>query len=354
MPFKLFSHHHPAFGLEISGTALKIVQLEKNGKDAKLRAFSEASFPKGSMVNGVMSDEKTFLDVIKTAMDKCKFGQLTTNYAMVSIPESKSFVRVIQIPQMGDSEADSAVPVEAESFIPMPVDQVYLDWQKIGFTQDKMNILMVASPKDFVDSYLQLFDHAGLKVGALEVESQSCLRALLPPASQDSALIVDLGGSKTSLIVVEDGNLQFTSTVPIAGNSFTENIAKILGVSQVKAEEIKQKIGIANTADYPNIKTAILPVLNNLTAEIKSILKFHSEHSSREVQKIFLIGGGAMLKNLPDFLNQSFPEFPGMTVELGNPWFNFPSLNNSRLGQGFSLPYTTAIGLAIRGMDFSV
>jgi len=181
MSFKLFSHHQPAFGLDISGSSLKLMQLERSGTDSRLRAYNETVFPRGLMVNGAMPDEKSFLELLKGSMDKCKFGQLSTRYVVVSLPESKSFVRVIQIPQMSDSEADSAVPVEAESFIPLPVDQVYLDWQKIGYTEDKMNILMIASPRDFVDSYVSVFDSAGLRLAALEVESQSCLRSLLPP-----------------------------------------------------------------------------------------------------------------------------------------------------------------------------
>lgn len=351
---QLFNHHQPAFGLDISGSSFKLMELGRSGKEVKIKAFSEALFPRGLMVNGGMSDEKSFIELLKTNMDKCKFGQLSTKYVALSIPESKSFVRVIQIPQMSDAEAESAVPVEAESFIPLPVDQVYLDWQKIGYSQDKMNILIVASPKDFVDNYLSVFDTAGLKVVSLEVESQSCLRALLSPDKPESALVVDIGTSRTSLIMVEDGNLQFTSTVPIAGHNFTENIAKILGVSLLKAEEVKKKVGIANTADYPNIKTAVLPVLNNLTAEIKSILKFHNEHSSKQAEKILLVGGGALMKNLPEFLSQEFPEFPGLLSEVGNPWNGLPGIKNIKLPADSALTFTTAIGLAMRGMDFTV
>src|SRR5438105_13723250 len=102
---------------------------------------------------------------------------------------------------------------------------------------------------------------------ALEVESQSCLRAVNSKAAKETFLILDLDAYRSSLIMVEEGDLQFTSTVPIAGNSFTESIAKALGVSSIKAEEIKKRVGMANTADYPNIKIALLPIFNNLSEE---------------------------------------------------------------------------------------
>ncbi len=351
--FKFFSEIRPAFGLNISPTSIRLMQLEKKKGSLKARAYSHVPLAKGVINNDVVADGKTFTYLLRQAMEKTKLGQLNTGYAVVSLPESKSFVRVIQIPRMSDGEADTAVPLEAESFIPLPVDQVYLDWQKIGETGDKMSILIIASPREFVDQFLSALDAAGVKPVALEVESQSCARAVLPPGSKDTALIVDMSAYRSSLVMVEDGSLQFTSTVPIAGNSFTESVAKILGVASTKAEEIKQRVGIANTADYPNIKIALLPVLNNLSAEIKNILRFHREHSAAEVKRIILAGGSARLKNLPEFLTPQFADFPGLTVELANPWLGLPQLAAPPFDPSEALGYTTAIGLAMRGVNFT-
>jgi type IV pilus assembly protein PilM len=316
-------------------------------------------------------------------MDKPQFGRLDTNRAVVSLPESKSFVRVIQIPQMSDSEANNAVPFEAESFIPLPIDQVYLDWQKIGNADGspglgnlprpaspearpgafapgetvqveagKMNILIIASPKEFVDKYLEVLDKAGLNTVALEVESQSCLRAAIALGSRETVLLVDLGGLRSSLIMVEGGSLQFTSTIPIAGDTFTESIARALGVSSVKAEEIKKKVGITNTSEYPNIKTELLPVLNNLAAEIKNILKFHSEHSQNPVLRVIIAGGSGKLKSLPEFLAAQLLEAGVPKVELANPMQNLNIADNEHLSAAESLSFVTAMGLAARGADY--
>jgi Tfp pilus assembly PilM family ATPase len=152
--------------------------------------------------------------------------------------------------------------------------------------------------------------------------------------------------------MVEDGNLQFTSTIPIAGNAFTESIARALGVSSSKAEEIKKKVGIANTTQYPNIKTELLPVLYNLAAEIKNILKFHSEHSGSQVQRVIIAGGSGKLKNLPEFLATQLLEAGVPKVELANPLQNLNIANSEHLGAIESLIFTTAIGLAARGAGY--
>lgn len=350
--FNIFSKTPEAFGLDISSSSFKIVQLDRQGDRYGVKCFTEAPIPKGLVINDSISDVSTFSYLYKQNVAKPQFGRLTTNNAIVSLPESKSFVRVIQIPRMSESEAQSAVPFEAESFIPLPIDQVYLDWQKIGETEDKMNVLIVASPKEFVDKYLEVLEKAGITVLAIEVESQSCHRALIGKGRKDDTLIVDISASRTSLIMVEGGSLQFTSTIPIAGNTFTESIARTLGISSIKAEAIKMKIGIANTAEYPNIKTALLPVLNNLSAEIKNILKFNREHAGHNINKILLCGGGAKTKNLVDFLALELSDQPGIAVELGNSWQSVKMEDRVPLGVTDALNYTTTIGLALRGANY--
>jgi len=347
--FNLFNKHEDSFGLDLTGSSFKLFQLKRQGKNLEVAGYSDVALPKGLLINDAVSDAKTFTYLLKQAVLKPQYGKFIGNAVAASLPESKSFVRVIQVPQMKDSELETAVPSEAESFIPLPIDQVYLDWQKLGLKGDKQEVLIIASPKEFVDKYLQILESADLQVSALEVESQSCHRALIPFGLKPNCLIVDLDAFRTSLIMVEEGNLEFTSSIPIAGTTFTEAIARSLGVSSQKAEMVKRKVGIANTAEYPNIKTAVLPVLTNLSAEIKNIIKFHAEHSQNKVEKIILAGGSAKLKNLAENLQ---PEFTaeGIIVESGNPWVNLAQIKNPPFDAYDSLSYATAIGLAMRGV----
>lgn len=344
----LFTKSHNACGLDITGSSFKLMQLEKRGKSVTVKSYSDVILPKGLIVNDIVADPKTFSYLLKQAFERPQFGKIDGNYVVASLPESKSFVRVIQLPQMSDVEIETAVPVEAESFIPLPIDQVYLDWQKLGNKGGKQDVLIIASPKDFVDKYIKVFEDAGFILSALEVESQSCQRALIQTSAAPTCLIVDLDAFRTSLIMIEAGVLQFTSSIPIAGNTFTESIARNLGVSSQKAEIVKRKVGMANTFEYPNIRTALLPVLNNLSAEIKNIIKFHSEHSQAPIEKIILAGGGAKLKNLADSIAPEFT-LDKIVVELGNPWVNLPEIKNPPFDQADSLGFTTAIGLALRG-----
>lgn len=339
------------FGLDISAGSVKLAEIHKNGKEYSARAFSRVSLPKGAVINDVVADTKTFNYVLKQALDKPQFGRFDSRYAVASLPESKSFIRIIQIPKMSDAEAEAAVPFEAESFIPLPIDQVYLDWQKVGESGDKNNILIIATPKEYVEKYLEVLDGAQVKTVALEAESQSLCRALAGWGAGETMLVADIDASRSNLVMIENGALQFSSTVPIAGSAFTEAVARSLGVASVKAEEIKKKVGLISTAEYPNIKTSLVPVLNTLMAEIKNVLKFHAEHSEKQVEKIVLAGGGAKLKNLAELMQAEIISEGNIKVENGNPFKNLAGLKQQPLSAADALSFSTAIGLAIRNFE---
>jgi ABC-type lipopolysaccharide export system ATPase subunit len=118
--------------------------------------------------------------------------------------------------------------------------------------------------------------------------------------------------------------------------------------------EIKRKVGLSNTAEYPNIKTSLLPVLNNLTAEVKNILKFHGEHSEKQVERVILCGAGSRLKNLQEFLAPQLAEAGVNKVEIGNPWQNVEGLKTVPMDASGALGFVAAIGLAMRGVDYKV
>ncbi len=346
---KIFEKHTPAFGLDVSGSAIKMLQFQQAGK-LSVKGYVDLALPKGVMQDDAIMDADTMAYVIEQGLEKPNFGRIDTRHCVASLPESKSFVRVIQMQKMSEAEVENAILFEAENYIPIPIDQVYLDWQQVGVRDDKLEVLIIASPKDHVDKYLQVLEKAHLIPVALEVESQSVTRTLIDSGSRETTLIVDLDAYRSNLVMIEKGRLEFTSSIPIAGNTFTDTIAHSLGVATAKAETIKKQIGIANTPEYPNIKTTLLPVLNNLSAEIKNILTFHSEHSDQKVTSLLLCGGSAKLKHLDEFLQPEFATNPELKVFVGNPWKNFPDIKTGTLSAEDALSFTTAIGLALRGL----
>ncbi len=351
MRFNIFDKKYQYLGLHVNMHAVKALQFASSHSVTTLQAHTNASMPKNLMQNDEFVDRKRLSEFIKVSLATPEFGQFTTNRAVVCIPESKSFVRVMEMQLIEEEKAEYAILFEAEAYIPMPMDQVYFDWQILARKEKTMDVLLVASPKEYVDSLSRIIEDAGLKLCGLEVEAQSVSRALVPQAVTEPVLIADVDAFKTALIMVENGTVKFTSSVPIAGNVFTERLAKALGVTPEVAEKLKREVGFANTVKYPNLKSAMISGVEDLAAEIKNILKFHYEHSDTHIGQILITGGGAKLQHLGDVLPPLLDTYAPVSVTVANPLEHVPNLQHNPLSPYEALSFTTAIGLAMWGMD---
>ena len=370
--FKFKQANNP-LGLDMSGMSLKLVQLTGRGDNLNVQAYADLPVPKEVFSEDIIKDSALLVRTIKKALAIPHFGKFTTTDVVASIPEIKSFVRVIQMPEVSEEEAAEAIPWEAEAYFPMPISQVYLDWMilphtavSVGPTNQtevtgkKMTVLIIASPRDYVDDFTRVLKEAGLRPLALEVESQATARSLVSRADE-TVLIMDINTLRTSMIIYDKDTLEFTSSIPVAGKIFTDSISRSLGVSFEEAEKLKRKYGLDEAAEKGMPRKALIPVLNNLLGEVKNTMRFFEEHAPADtkISRLLLCGGSSKLKHLPSFLHDQFthsesPEhplrsLPGMKVELANPWIKvLKKKQTPPMSREDSLSYATAIGLALR------
>jgi len=365
-----------AFGLDISDLSLKIIKLKKKGKFLSLAAFGEEEIKPGIIKEGEIKDEEALVKILKEALTKVKGEKLKTKYVIASLPEEKAFLQVIQMPKMSEEDLKSAVIYEAENYIPLPIEEVYLDSQIVPPVYDHLDhfdILIAALPKKTVDPYLSCLKKARLSPLAFEIESQAIARALIKDeVSPFPILLIDLGQTRTSFIIFSGHSLRFTSSIPVSARSFTEIISKVLKVNLAEAEKLKIKYGLEEKIELKikdkktevkkergEVFEALVPVLVDLIQQIKRYLEYYRTHASHEhlppdgkgVAKILLCGGGANLKGLPELLSLELK----IPTELGDPWINIPERKKlEKLPFEKSLGYATAIGLALRGLKLKL
>lgn len=364
-----------AFGMDISDLSLKIIKLKKKRGKLGLACFGESIISPGIIKNGKVKKEKELTKIIEQAIINVESGKLDTPYGIISLPEEKAFLRVIQMPIMNDQELKQAIYFEAENYIPLPIQEVYFDFQVIPLLakdQQHLDVLIAAMPKNVVDPYLSCLKKAGVQPVAFEVESSAMCRALIKNGENmdDPILLIDLGSTRTSFIVFSDESLRLTCFAPICSQKFTEEISRFLSIGLKDAEKIKIKYGIQDSkkitlkakkgskqfdreiAIEKKIFCALAPILTDLVKQIKKSLNFYSSHisktnhshSQKHIKKILLCGGGACLKGIDDFFSSELD----LSVEIGNPWVNIS--DQSLLSARQSIKYTIAIGLALRGV----
>lgn len=350
-----------AFGLAISASSLKIAKLKGKEKPFDLVSFGEAEIAPGIIKDGEIQKEDDFTKGIKEALAKTKGNKLKTRCVVASLPEEKAFLEVIQMPKLKPGELEDAVYLGAENYIPLPLDDVYLDFQIVDPLLDHLDhtdVLIAALPRKVIDPYVESIKKAGLYLKALEIESLSIARALVKNETSPSPiLIVDFGANKTSFIIFSGHSVRFTRSVSISSQAITNDIAKELNLPLKEAEALKIKVGLEKEFSPGKLLKTISPVLDILVTEIEKCLDYYQEHifhehlpsGDRGIKKILLSGGGANLKGFPEFLTMATKQ----PVEIGNPWINIletPIKKIPPLSYEKSLSFTTALGLALRGL----
>lgn len=353
-----------AFGLDISDLSLKIINLKEKGKFLRLTSWGEVKIKPGIIEMGEIKDEEALVEIIKDSLSKVKGERLKTKNVVVSLPEKNAFLQVIQMPKMKEGELKTALPFEAENYIPLPIEEVYLGFQivpSVNGHSDYLDVLIAALPKKTTDPYVSSLKKAGLVPQALEIESQSISRALVKNGvSPFPLLLIDFGKSRTTFIIFSGYSLRFTSTIPISSQKLTEAISRSLKIDLTEAEKLKIKYGLEipkkkSTSKKKQIFQAMIPVLTDLAEQVKKYLSYYQTHPNhgspqgKRIEKILLCGRGANLKGLTDFLSSELK----IPVELGNPWVNIlpaPLKEVPELSFKDSLGYTTVLGLALRGI----
>lgn len=339
-----------AFGLDISDLSLKIAKLEKVGEHTELVSFGEEKIPKGLLSGGEILKENELASIIAHSLKTVQGKSLNTRNAVVSLPEEKAFLQVIQLPLLQRKELEQAIRFEAENYIPFPIDSVYLDYQvaqPLSDHLDHTDVLLVALPKPTVDSYVSVLLKAGVKPVALELESLSVSRALVPEEKASSpVLLLDFGATRTGFVVFSGTGPRFTVSIPASSSQLTDTLMTTLRIDRTEAEKLKVQRGLT---------PELTPVLKELASKVKQYMDYHGSHASHEhlqkenqrIAHIYLCGGGALLRGLPEFLSQELK----VEVSVGNPWVNILSEKITHippLSFEDSLAYTTTLGLALR------
>lgn len=352
---KVFNLFPQPFGLDLSDLSLKGLWLERQGKEEIVTSFGSVPLAMGSVVDGEIVREEAVIDAVHKLLSTAGPEPITTKKVICSLPETKAFLRIVSLPTMAHEEVAEAIKWEIEANIPLTLDQVYYDFQvldkKLVKEKNKMSVLVVAVARNMVDQFHSVLEKAGLEVAGLETESIAQARSLLSEKDENKTrLIVDIGDRRTSFLVAIGNTPCFTSSIPLSSQMITDAISKELKISFEEAETMKIKYGLGSLATKSPLLKAAEPILENFAVEIDRSINFFLSNLvySASIDSIVLCGGGSNMKGLLPYLTKRLNQ----PIEFGNPWVN---VNLGRtlppIDRGHSVQYSTAIGLALRGLD---
>lgn len=377
-------------GLDISDLSIKLVQLDKRRDEIKIQALGKLNLAQDIIVNGEIKNKAELIKAIKKIISNPLYGKISSEEVVACLPESKTFIKLIEIAKSPNSLKD-IIGSEIEKHVPLAINEMYYDWQMIEELPNKYFILIGAAPKNIVNQYTDLLDEAKLSPLALEIEPLAICRCLLKEETfnlkpitlgtktkLDISLnygLIDIGANHTCMIFYSGNTILFTVSLPISGEKITAKIAQTLNLTKQQAEKAKIICGLDQTKANGVIKDILTDTINNLTEKIKEAISFYENYFPQRgsLNKILLCGGGANIPNLEKIISQEF----SIEVKLADALINLPeeknkfaeifterhSLNfktvkidsggeekNLSIKQNFSGVFTTAFGLALRGI----
>ena len=271
-----------------------------------------------------------------------------TKTAVAAIPAFASFATTLDMPVLSRSETARAVMFQAPQYIPLPTSAVSIEWFKIEeFVDDRgvknQRLFLVGIPNDIIKRYKNIFSQLGLRLVFMEIEGLALARALTGQSDNAVTLVADIGAESTNIVVVQNGVLKHVAQTDYGGGYLTQALARGLGLSNSRAEELKRRRGLLGSGAEFELSTLITPFLDVIIQEVRHAQDTFERHYGKKIEKIVLAGGSAKLLGIDKYINAqvNLPVFAG-TIFQG---VQYP-LDVEPAIKGLNSDLAVAVGLA--------
>ncbi len=358
-------------GLDIGSSAIKLVKLHRNKDGISLHKAGSVPTPPDSVKGGVIVDPLAVAQGIRSLLEAL---QVEAPTVVAGIAGPTVVVREVPLPAMSDRQLRKSIQWEARNYISFPVEDSVVEFQVLerptARSGGQMKVMLVAAPRDMVDSQVETIELAGLDPAAVEIHPFAAMRGLLSTNGEaqeeegDVAALLGIGAAYTEITIVKDREFVLSRMIPIAGNAFTEAIQNALDVDAEEANQLKESAMQVVSSEEERAtldpsaqqaSRAIEPLLDELIREVRRSLAYHDyQQQSPEaaagelgVNRILLSGGGAKLPNIGEYFQAQL----GVPVETANV-FASPKLQAHGVNEEYLRSHAPALlvgaGLALR------
>ncbi len=355
-----FKKEHSVLGIDIGASAVKVVQIKKKKGRAVLETYGELALGPYAGVEVGRATNLPTEKLTEALKDILREAKTTTTICGVALPLSSSLISFITIPMVEEKQLREVVNLEARKFIPVPMNEVVLDFSVIPreeeYTTDEagqkdekpgQDLLVVAIHNQYINNYQAIMGGSGLTPSFYEIEIFSSIRAVSDPGSGTS-MIIDFGSRITKLYIVERGVLRSSHIINRGSQDITLALSKTLSISVVEAEHMKRIYGLKGGPEYKEMNEIIVVNLDYIFYEANTTLLSYQKKYNKNINKIVLTGGGALLKGFTDIAKIGFQT----EVVYANPFAKLET--PAFLGEELALAgpeFAVAIGAALRRLE---
>lgn len=339
-------------GIDIGTSAIKVVQLRRERGRVLLETYGAIAL---GPYAGVEIGRATSLPadkIAKALKDVIREANVTTTDAGIAIPYASSLISIIKLPATVEKQLAQVVPIEARKYIPVPINEVLLDWFVISggkgsnAPSDKLEVLLVAIHNDTIAKFRAIATEASLAVSFFEIEVFSATRAALDHGLAPVA-VVDMGAATTKFYVVERGLIHESHIINHGSQDLTLAASRALNIPVIQAEERKRKVGLNPSVD-PSLAQSLELSLGPLISEVSRTAVSYEQRTNQALGGMVVTGGGAGLKGFKEFVQSRVQN----EVRLADPFSKTqaPAFLEGVLKE-VGPEFAVAVGLALRRLQ---
>lgn len=343
-------------GLDISSTSVKLLELSKSGGKYRVESYGVEPLPENAVVEKNIADVEGVGEAIGRLVERAK---TKVKDVAVAVAGSAVITKTIEMPaNLTEDEMENQLQVEADQYIPYPLDEVALDFEVLGpspRSDDQVEVLLAACRRENVEMRQAAVEIAGLKAKVVDIEAHCMQRAFNLVRAQfvgededDEQIIavIDIGATMTTLSVLTDVGTPYTREQLFGGKQLTEEIQRRYSLSVEEAGLAKKQGGLPDDYESEVLQPFKEAVVQQVT---RSLQFFYSSSAYDDVDHIILAGGTASIDGLADMVSAKL----GTPTSMANP-FTSMSLSSkvNEVNLGNDAPaLMIACGLSLRSFE---
>jgi type IV pilus assembly protein PilM len=319
-------------GIDVGSSCIKAVEIEAAGSGWRLVNAALQPTPPDCCRDGTITDTAEVAQAIKMLL---RSAGIRASGGVTAISGSQVIVRQVQMAKMNETALRKSIRYEASRYISSSMEDSVVEFEIIGNVPDSdlMNVMLVAAPRELVESRVGALEAAGIEPISVDVEAFALMRSLVEVGNLDAyagrtVALVDMGASHTDVNIISNGEFALTRSIPIAGQSFTNAIKTLQGISNEDAERLKYEMTSEDSIDRLTSSDGdtrcwrvVQPLLDELLREIRRSMHYYQSQfpegqDTTAVSQIILSGGASRMPGMAAYMDSKL----NVPTKMGNPF----------------------------------
>ncbi len=301
----LFKKQESLLFIDIGASGIRILESELVDDHIEVSKFAYSSFDEDVFKNNIIIKPEDIAQKIKTFLET---ENISSTNIVTAVPGSAAFSKTISMQKMEKLEdLDSNIRFESNALIPHGLDGVYFDYALLKSIDQNIKVVITAVKKEIVDSIKDTLALSNLTLKILDVDYLALLNLFefnYPELFSKTTALVDIGGRYSTISICSNGEMLFSSNIPIGGRLIAEDLSTSLGIKISESDFCDENLFSKSNA---SLEKEFQKQIEKIASDLKRQLEYYWESGTPEaIEKIFITGGGANWKNINQVFTKKF------------------------------------------------